>query len=126
MRLDRLFFRKPLDVWGRGRVTLLGDAAHPVLPHTAQGAALALEDAVALAMALKREDVEGSLRRYENVRSRRTRRVVAAGPRIASVTTTTSRTRIRFREAAIRLAPALLLSLSLKLLARDPYRGLRD
>src|SRR5262245_35116209 len=39
LRLDRLFFREPLDVWGRGRVTLLGDAAHPVLPHTAQGAA---------------------------------------------------------------------------------------
>ena len=40
--------------WGSGRVTLLGDAAHPVLPHTAQGAALALEDAVALGLALAR------------------------------------------------------------------------
>jgi 2-polyprenyl-6-methoxyphenol hydroxylase-like FAD-dependent oxidoreductase len=48
MRFDELFTRAPLASWGRGRMTLLGDAAHPVLPHTGQGAAQALEDAVAL------------------------------------------------------------------------------
>ena len=52
LRLEPLFLRDPLAEWGRGPVTLLGDAAHPVLPHTAQGAALALEDAVALGLVL--------------------------------------------------------------------------
>ena len=40
--------RDPVPQWSFGRATLLGDAAHPVLPHTGQGAAQALEDAVAL------------------------------------------------------------------------------
>src|SRR5206468_50459 len=64
IRLDQLFVRAPLAPWGRGRVTLLGDAAHPVLPHTAQGAAMALEDAVALGLALRStKEVERCLRR---------------------------------------------------------------
>ncbi|HEX6465324.1 MAG TPA: FAD-dependent monooxygenase [Vicinamibacterales bacterium] len=126
MRLDQLFIRDPIRPWGRGRVTLLGDAAHPVLPHTAQGAALALEDAVALGLAIRAEDVEGSLRSYETVRSRRTRNVVRAGPRFASLTTTTSRLRILLRNGAIRLTPARLLSLSLQMHARDPHRALRS
>ena len=53
MRLDELLAREPLDRWGAGPVTLLGDAAHPMLPHTGQGAAQALEDAVALGRVLK-------------------------------------------------------------------------
>ena len=50
MRFDVLYEREPLESWGRGVVTLLGDAAHPMLPHTGQGAAQALEDAVALGL----------------------------------------------------------------------------
>jgi salicylate hydroxylase len=41
--------RDPMPGWSRGRVTLLGDAAHPTLPYLAQGACMALEDAVSLA-----------------------------------------------------------------------------
>jgi 2-polyprenyl-6-methoxyphenol hydroxylase-like FAD-dependent oxidoreductase len=52
MRLDELLDREPLPRWGRGPVTLPGDAAHPMLPHAGQGAAQALEDAVALGRAL--------------------------------------------------------------------------
>jgi 2-polyprenyl-6-methoxyphenol hydroxylase-like FAD-dependent oxidoreductase len=125
MRLDRLFRRNPIATWGRGRVTLLGDAAHPVLPHTAQGAALALEDAVALGLALRGGDVEQGLRRYEQVRAARTRQVVRAGPRIAGMTTTRSRARIFLRDALVRLTPARALSVTLSLHARDPHRALR-
>lgn len=46
MRVDELFDRDPLPFWGRGVVTLLRDAAHPLLPHTGQGAAQAIVDAV--------------------------------------------------------------------------------
>src|SRR4051812_38636462 len=70
MRVDELYERDPLNEWGIGRITLLGDAAHPVLPHTGQGAALALEDAVAFGLALERYgDTETAVRQYERVRS---------------------------------------------------------
>ena len=125
LRADRLFCREPITAWGRARVTLAGDAAHPVLPHTAQGAALALEDAVALGIVLHGEDIERALRHYERVRARRTRRVVRTGPRIAALTTTRSRTRIAVRNALVRLVPSRTLSLVLTLHARDPHRRLR-
>ena len=127
MRLEPLYRRDPIDDWGRGRTTLLGDAAHPVLPHTAQGAALAIEDAVALGLALGRPgDPAAALRRYESVRSARTRPVVRAGPRIAAITTTRSRVRIGLRDTAIRLMPGVLLSGALRVHARDPHAPLRE
>jgi 2-polyprenyl-6-methoxyphenol hydroxylase-like FAD-dependent oxidoreductase len=126
MRMEPLFVRSPIEGWGRGRVTLLGDAAHPVLPHTAQGAALALEDAVALGLVLARPgDPAAALRSYEKVRSRRTRHVVLAGPRIAALTTTRSRVKIAIRNAAILMLPGIVLSGTLRLHARDPHRELR-
>jgi salicylate hydroxylase len=64
-----LFDRDPLPEWGRGRVTLLGDAAHPALPFLGQGAGMAIEDGMVLARCLASDDdVEGALRRYERAR----------------------------------------------------------
>ena len=62
---------------GEGRVALLGDAAHPVLPYLAQGAALAIEDAVALAAASRHcgGDPASAFPRYEALRMRRAARV---------------------------------------------------
>jgi 2-polyprenyl-6-methoxyphenol hydroxylase-like FAD-dependent oxidoreductase len=126
LRLDRLLQRDPLDSWGEGPVTLLGDAAHPVLPYTAQGAALALEDAVALGLVLKPgAEPAPALRRYERVRSKRTRRIVRLGPRIGAMTTTRSPARTFVRNLGIRLLPGALLSASLNLHARDPHKALR-
>jgi salicylate hydroxylase len=126
MRFDRLFLRRPLQTWGSGRVTLLGDAAHLLLPHTGQGAAQALEDAVALGLAVGGPgSLEQALRRYEAVRSRRTRAFIALGPRIARATTT-SNIAIRIaRWLAIRLTPEPLLGLSARRLHGDPHRELR-
>lgn len=127
VRLDELFDRDPIDNWGRGPVTLLGDAAHPMLPHTGQGAAQALEDAVALGLALASAgDLDGSLRKYERVRSRRTRGLVLRGRRIARFTTTKSRLIDWVRAAAIRVVPASAAASGF-LLARevDPHRALR-
>lgn len=77
-----LYDRAPLDSWGTGRVTLLGDAAHPMLPHHGQGASQAIEDAVALADCLASSattagglSLEAGLRRYESVRRPHTTRV---------------------------------------------------
>jgi len=67
--------RAPLTIWGEGRVTLLGDAAHPMLPFLAQGAAAALEDAVALGRHLKHRSNDEALRAYEKERASRTARM---------------------------------------------------
>ena len=64
-----LYEREPLSSWTRGRITLLGDAAHPMLPFLGLGAALAIEDAVVLAMALANSDgAPAGLTRYEQAR----------------------------------------------------------
>jgi 2-polyprenyl-6-methoxyphenol hydroxylase-like FAD-dependent oxidoreductase len=126
MRFDELSDRDPIASWGSGHVTLLGDAAHPMLPHTGQGAAQALEDAVALGLVLSRDaGIEDALRRYEQVRSRRTRAFVKLGRRIARVTTTHSRVVQALRTLAIRLVPASLVAGSVAR-ARDPHRELRN
>jgi salicylate hydroxylase len=72
--------RTRLRRWGKGPVTLLGDAAHPMLPFLAQGAAMAIEDAYVLADCLGRtpDAPEAALRQYERRRRRRAARVQRA------------------------------------------------
>jgi 3-hydroxybenzoate 6-monooxygenase len=68
--------RDPIRHWSQGRVTLLGDAAHPTLQSLAQGACMAIEDAVCLAQMLEvSDDVVTAFRRYETARYLRTARV---------------------------------------------------
>ena len=70
--------REPATNWSKGRVTLLGDAAHPTLQYLAQGAQMAIEDAVVLAdkIAAAREDFEPAFLAYQRERMNRTARVV--------------------------------------------------
>jgi 2-polyprenyl-6-methoxyphenol hydroxylase-like FAD-dependent oxidoreductase len=64
-----VYYLDPLPRWSRGRIVLLGDAAHATTPGIGQGAAQALEDAVALADALDAEaEIEDALARYESIR----------------------------------------------------------
>ena len=72
--------RDPLPRWSAGRVTLLGDACHPMTPYMAQGAATAMEDAAVIARCLaatEGDDIEGALERYEAHRKPRTSRIQA-------------------------------------------------
>jgi salicylate hydroxylase len=73
----------PVPEWAAGRVALLGDAAHPMLPYLAQGGACAMEDAVVLAHALGEhgEDVGRALSRYRAARFARAARVQRASAR---------------------------------------------
>jgi len=73
-----LYDRDPLPRWTKGRVTILGDAAHPMLPYLGQGACQAMEDGCVLAMALDsmRDDLPAALMLYERVRLPRASRVV--------------------------------------------------
>ncbi|MDO9435600.1 FAD-dependent monooxygenase [Hydrogenophaga sp.] len=77
-----LYDRKPLSQWVNGRLALLGDAAHPMLPHLGQGANQAIEDGTALAVILGSHthgntSVEDALQRYEALRRPRTSMVQA-------------------------------------------------
>jgi salicylate hydroxylase len=73
-----LYDRDPIPRWTRGRVTVLGDAAHPMLPYLGQGACQAIEDGAVLATALSAEaaDPLAGLDRYERTRRPRASRVV--------------------------------------------------
>jgi FAD-dependent urate hydroxylase len=72
-----IYDREPLERWGEGKATLLGDAAHPMTPNLGQGACQAIEDAVVLGRCLKDGgDVASSLRLYESHRVRRTSAIV--------------------------------------------------
>jgi 2-polyprenyl-6-methoxyphenol hydroxylase-like FAD-dependent oxidoreductase len=108
-RLDELPDREAIETWGRGPVTLLGDAAHPMLPHAGQGAAQALEDAVALAGVVGPPEggrhIESALRRYETVRSVRTKNIVQVARRNARVGSVRTAVGCWLRDQAIKLVP---------------------
>lgn len=72
-----LFDRDPMARWSKGNITLLGDAAHPMLPFLSQGAAMAIEDGFVLAAALSQNigNMDAALMAYEKERKERTSRV---------------------------------------------------
>lgn len=73
-----LFNRNPLPLWSQGRMVLLGDACHPMKPHMAQGAAMAIEDAAMLARCLEEtgsQDYATAFRLYEASRRDRATQV---------------------------------------------------
>jgi salicylate hydroxylase len=67
--------RESLDRLSAGRVVVVGDAAHPMLPFRAQGANQAIEDAVTLARCLRTEPLDAALSRYQQIRLPRTTRI---------------------------------------------------
>jgi len=73
-----LYDRDPIERWSVGRATLLGDAAHAMLPHIGQGACMAIEDGYALAAVLAQmpDELADALRHYERLRQPRTRQAV--------------------------------------------------
>ncbi|HVG70805.1 MAG TPA: FAD-dependent monooxygenase [Vicinamibacterales bacterium] len=98
--------RDPLPRWGDGVVTLIGDAAHPLLPHTGQGAAQAIVDAVTLARMLAQHvDIELTLRAFEAERLPKTAALVRQGRRTARFMRIRNPVACYVREAAVRIAP---------------------
>ena len=78
--------RAPLNKWSKGRFSLLGDAAHPMLPFVAQGAAMAIEDGIVLASSLSSFDnAELGLYDYENKRKYRTAKAQRTAIRNATI-----------------------------------------
>jgi salicylate hydroxylase len=70
-----LYERDPLPQWSKGRVTLMGDACHPMLPFMAQGAGMAIEDGVVLGRCLVGDDPAREMQRYAQARQDRTAQI---------------------------------------------------
>ncbi len=103
----RLFDRPPAKRWNAGATTLLGDAAHPMLPFLGQGACAALEDAVALGEAVAGADRnDAAMEAYEASRLKRTAELVRGSRRAASLVLAGSGAARRLRDVAVAKLPA--------------------
>jgi len=99
-----LFDRDPMTTWTAGRIALLGDAAHPMLPFLSQGAAMAIEDGYVLGSVLADgADPVAALKRYERLRLPRTSRVQLESRKRGQTYHMESRIRQIFRDAAYRV-----------------------
>jgi salicylate hydroxylase len=94
-----MYYRDPIDSWSVGRVTLLGDAAHPMVPFLAAGAGQSIEDAWTLARVLARrqDDIPGALKEYERRRLPRTTRIQAGARAVVKLMHETEQNRLRDR-----------------------------
>ena len=113
IRRDDLYDRAPLSgSWGEGRVTLLGDAAHPATPNLGQGACQAIEDAVVLARCLEqivranaKDSVPSALRRYEGLRGERTAWIVRRSRALGRIGQIENPLLCRLRDAVLKATP---------------------
>lgn len=101
--------RPVLKTWGRGRVTLLGDAAHPMTPNLGQGACMALEDAVVLDSALgEKSDPEAALRLYEDRRRERANTTVEMARKFGRMGQWSNSVARAVRNAVVHATPAAI------------------
>jgi 2-polyprenyl-6-methoxyphenol hydroxylase-like FAD-dependent oxidoreductase len=111
-----VFDRPPDEQWGRGRVTLLGDAAHPMTFAVGQGAAQALEDAQAIGSALGSAgpDLEAALRSYEQPRIARAARFQTMAWRLARAGALESRPAQALRNTAFAVSSPIAWRMQVK------------
>ena len=114
-----ILHRRPVRRWGEGRVTLLGDAAHPMTPNLGQGACLAIEDAVVLADRLRAaDDPAFALRRYEALRRTRAAHVALRAAHLGWIGQWRTRPACRFRDLVVRWTPDAFHRLQMRQLFR--------
>ncbi|SES78035.1 FAD-dependent monooxygenase [Oceanicella actignis] len=122
-----LFGHAPLPSWRRGRLALLGDAAHPTTPFLAQGAAMAFEDAVVLSRAVAAHGVADGLAAYEAARKPRATRLQQAarrtGRRFHARTALDGLAKFAALELFARLAPGRAAALNDWIYGYDPARA---
>ncbi|NLE89020.1 MAG: FAD-binding protein [Myxococcales bacterium] len=101
-----LFDRPPARALHRGRVALIGDAAHPTTPNMGQGAAMAMESALVLARAVRElPSLEGALRAYQALRGPRTARVTETSRKVGRIAQLESAPLRFLRDLAFRALP---------------------
>ncbi len=100
-----------LDCWGSGPVSLIGDAAHPMLTSLGQGASSAIEDGYVLAQSVALvPDPVAALRRYEDVRRRRTRMLVRTSRRLSRLEQAENPVVLAARNLGVRCIPTPILN----------------
>ena len=105
-----IYDRPPLHHWSQGRVTLLGDAAHPMTPNMGQGACQAIEDAVVLSTCLTTQPtVASALQAYEQQRIKRANGVVQQSARLGKVAQWEGSLAVKMRNTVFRMLPPPLL-----------------
>jgi 2-polyprenyl-6-methoxyphenol hydroxylase-like FAD-dependent oxidoreductase len=115
-----IYDRPPLHTWSNGRITLLGDAAHPMTPNMGQGACQAIEDAVALAACLTTEPtVASALQAYETQRLKRANTVVQRSHRIGQVFQLERPLAVRVRNSLFKMLPTQLLLRQVEWVLKD-------
>lgn len=94
-----MYYRDPIDSWTSGRIALLGDAAHPMVPFLAAGAGQSIEDAWTFARVVSRraDDIPGALLEYERRRLPRTTRIQAGARAVVKLMHETEQSRIGAR-----------------------------
>jgi 2-polyprenyl-6-methoxyphenol hydroxylase-like FAD-dependent oxidoreductase len=106
---------QPLQRWGEGAVTLLGDAAHPCTPNLGQGGCMALEDALVLAKCIEREpSLELALRRYEALRLLRTKHIQKRSLLIGQIGQWQNSLFVTGREIVTRMIPPAIIERNLR------------
>jgi 2-polyprenyl-6-methoxyphenol hydroxylase-like FAD-dependent oxidoreductase len=116
---DDIYDRPPLaSEWGTGQVTLIGDAAHPVLPSLGQGGCMAIEDAFELATQLATitptESVSSLLRQFESSRCDRVNRVFTTSRQVAQLGQVEHPITCFFRNWLYKLTPTWLADMQFK------------
>lgn len=107
-----IYDRAPLRRWSEGRVTLVGDAAHPMLPNLGQGAGQGMEDALVLARCLADADTDSAhaLRMYEELRKKRANAIVKGSRLMGAVTQWENPLAIAARHFMLKTIPARIQS----------------
>lgn len=106
-----IFDRKPLSRWGSGRVTLIGDAAHPMLPNLGQGGALAMEDAIVLVDHLSStNDIAAANLKFENERIKRTTKMVSQSRKMARMVQLENPIAMSVRNRILQAVPASVMA----------------
>ena len=110
--------REPLRTWGKGRITLLGDAAHPMTPNMGQGAGQAIEDAAFLAATLRdaqqESDLAAAFSSYERVRLPRANDFVTQSHRLGRIAQTENALGCFLRDSLVWLTPNSVAKRSLE------------
>ncbi|MFS0917399.1 FAD-dependent monooxygenase [Brevibacillus sp. 179-C 1.1 NHS] len=107
-----IYDRTPLKRWSDGRVTLVGDAAHPMLPNLGQGAGQGMEDALVLARSLAEAETDSAraLRMYEEQRKKRANAIVKGSRLMGAVTQWENPLAIAARNFMLKTVPARIQS----------------
>jgi 2-polyprenyl-6-methoxyphenol hydroxylase-like FAD-dependent oxidoreductase len=110
-----LYDRAPIRRWSAGRITLLGDAAHPTTPNLGQGANMAIDDGIVLARSLHRATTRAeAFQRYESIRMPRTARIVDRSWRFGQVATWERDSLVWMKETLARLTPGAVVRAELR------------